>query len=428
MPARSEQASSRPRIVSAHLAGFPVVLGGLLCLMLVYTTCTVFIQSAWALQTFQLGIYLLVAAYLLINLRREKPAMARGAAPWLVYLIPAWGVLQIMTHTTTSTFHTREAVLRWGSLAGVFFLSQVVAQSAAARHKMLTIFLGFATTLAALCILQIFTSDGSVLWLFPTGYPDVYGTFPNANNFAQFIELALPIALSRVLHSGTKSWGYALCGGLLFASVVASASRAGTLLCAAELLVFLGIGVARLRNQKPALRSNPSGIILILVPVLALVLSLAVGWQHVVTRLEAKDPFTGRREFLISALDMAKHRPLTGFGLDTFPDVYPQFAIFDFPLFVNHAHNDWAEFAADGGIPFFLLILIPCAWAIPTAMRHPWGLGLIFVMLHACVDYPFPRPAVSGWLFYLLALLFMQKLSDTCNTSEDILTQNEETD
>jgi O-antigen ligase len=125
---------------------------------------------------------------------------------------------------------------------------------------------------------------------------------------------------------------------------------------------------------------------------------------------------------------MAKHRPLTGFGLDTFPDVYPQFAIFDFPLFVNHAHNDWAEFAADGGIPFFLLILIPCAWAIPTAMRHPWGLGLIFVMLHACVDYPFPRPAVSGWLFYLLALLFMQKLSDTCNTSEDILTQNEETD
>jgi O-antigen ligase len=101
-----------------------------------------------------------------------------------------------------------------------------------------------------------------------------------------------------------------------------------------------------------------------------------------------------------------------GFGLDTFPEVYQRFAIADLDVYANHAHNDWAEFAADGGIPFLLLVLIPFAAAIPTAIRHPWGIGLIAVMLHACVDYPFPRPAVSSWMFAMLALLYMSKATD----------------
>ena len=115
---------------------------------------------------------------------------------------------------------------------------------------------------------------------------------------------------------------------------------------------------------------------------------------------------------MLSAVDMAKHRPWMGYGLGTFTEVYQQHSIKDFPFYANHAHNDWAEFAADGGIPFLLLILIPCAAAVPTAIRHPWGLGIIAVMLNACVDYPFPRPAVSGWFFAMLALLYMTRTWD----------------
>ncbi|MGB8845689.1 MAG: hypothetical protein WCC73_08405, partial [Terracidiphilus sp.] len=105
-------------------------------------------------------------------------------------------------------------------------------------------------------------------------------------------------------------------------------------------------------------------------------------------------------------------RPLMGFGLDTFPEVYQRFAIADLDVYANHAHNDWAEFAADGGIPFMLLVFLPFAAAVPTAIRHPWGMGLIAVMLHACVDYPFPRPAVSGWMFAMLAVLYMAQAAD----------------
>ena len=137
-----------------------------------------------------------------------------------------------------------------------------------------------------------------------------------------------------------------------------------------------------------------------------------VGWQRIWERFQQNDPYKGRLEFTLSAIDMAKHRPLMGYGLGTFPEVYQQHAIKDFPFYVNHAHDDWAEFAADGGVPFLLLVFIPFAAAVPTAIRHPWGLGLVAVMLHACVDYPFPRPAVSGWMFAMLGLIYMARASD----------------
>jgi O-Antigen ligase len=390
----------------------PAVVGACLILLLVFSTATAFVQSAWSLQSFQIGIYAAVAAYLLVNIRSKNERMAGGPAPWLVYLIPVWGLVQIFAHTTASTFETRAEVLRWGSLAGVFFLSQVAAVTRAARHILLSAFLFFATAMAVLCIAQLFTSEGRVLWIFPTGYSTVFATFPNYDHYAQFVELALPIALWRALREGWKSWWYGLAGGILYASAIGSASRAGTALCTAELLAMLIIGLVRFRDPATGRPSRSTTAILVLLPVLAAAFTLVVGWERVWSRFQQHDPYAVRRELTISAVDMAKHRPLTGFGLGTFPEVYPRYAIKDFPFYANHANNDWAEFAADGGVPFLLLVLIPFAAAIPAAIRNPWGLGLVAIILHACVDFPFPRSAVSGWMFALLGFLYMARKPD----------------
>jgi hypothetical protein len=90
-----------------------------------------------------------------------------------------------------------------------------------ARRVFLDLFLGFATAEAVLCLTQIFTSNGRARWLFDSGYDDVF-------NYAQFVEPALPIALWRAFRDRN-----ALTGGTLYASVVASASRAGSALCTA---------------------------------------------------------------------------------------------------------------------------------------------------------------------------------------------------
>jgi O-antigen ligase len=389
-----------------------IATGATLILLLVFTTSTVFVQESWPIESFQIGVYALTAAYLLFGIRRDHENLAGGIAQWLVYLIPVWGVIQILAHTTASTIETREAVLRWGALAAVFFLTQAVAPSSAAREALLQAFMCFAAVMAVLCLTQLFTSQGRVLWMFPTEYPEVYATFPYHNNYAQFVEISLPIALWWALRDGWRSWGYGLIAGVLYASVIGSASRAGAILCTAELLAMLAIGLYLHKRQMPGRLLRSASATLIVVPLLAAIFTFVVGWQRIWQRFQETDPYFVRREFILSAVDMAKHRPLMGYGLGTFPEVYQQHAIKDFPFYANHAHNDWAEFAADGGVPFLLLVLVPFAAAIPTAIRHPWGLGLIAVMLHACVDYPFPRPAVSGWMFAMLALLYMARTSD----------------
>ena len=363
-------------------------------------------QAEWARQSFQIGVFLLLALYLLTRLRKEQEPFAGGASAFCILAIPFWGVLQIALHTTASVFETREAALKWGSLAGIFFLGQIAAPTRLARRRILSAFLLIATVLSILCLTQLFTSDGKVLWIFPTGYPDVYATFPSYNNYAQFVELALPIALWRAVKEGWRSWWYPLAGGILYASVIGCASRAGTFLCTLEVLAILIAGLLRLRDSETGELSRTHTAILVAIPVLAAAFTMAVGWERVWLRFQQNDPYLVRREFIVAAADMAKQKPFIGFGLGTFPEVYQRYAIRDFPVYANHAHNDWAEFAAEGGIPFALLILVPFVLAIPSAVRNPWGLGLIAVMLHACVDYPFPRPAVSGWIFLILALLY----------------------
>ena len=393
----------------------PAVVAVCLLLLLVFSTATVFVKDAWALQSFQIGVYALVAVYLVVGMGRGKEHIAAGWTPWLVYLIPIWGLVQILAHTTTSTVETRQAVLRWGALAGVFFLTQIVACTRAKRRDLLSAFLIFATAMAVLCLTQLFTSQGLVLWIFPTGYGDVYATFQSYNNYAQFVELALPIALWRALREGWRAWRYALAGGILYGSAIGSASRAGAALCTAELLAMIVIGLVKLRDPETGVPTRSTTAMLVLVPVLAATFTLAVGWERIYERFQQNDPYLVRKEFMLAAADMAAHRPFIGYGLGTFPEVYQRYAIKDFPFYANHTHNDWAEFAADGGFPFLALVLIPFAFAFPIAVKHPWGIGLIAISLHACVDFPFPYASVSGWIFLLLGLLYMTKSADGAN-------------
>jgi hypothetical protein len=193
-----------------------------------------------------------------------------------VYLIPLWGVVQLLAHTTASTVETREAVLRWGALSGVFFLSQTIAGTRAYRREFLSAFLVFATAMAVLCLTQLFTSEGRVLWIFPTGYDDVYATFPSYNNYAQFVEIALPIALWRAMSEGWRSWGYALAGGVLYSSVIGSASRAGAALCTLELLAMLVIGLVKLRDPETGLPTTSTTATLVLIPAIAAAFTFAV--------------------------------------------------------------------------------------------------------------------------------------------------------
>ena len=107
----------------------------------------------------------------------------------------------------------------------------------------------------------------------------------------------------------------------------------------------------------------------------------------------------------ISSVAMLRDRPWMGFGLGTYQSAYPAYTLFDIGLTVNHAHDDWLEWAADGGIPLFLLMAFVALWSARAAWRSPWAVGIVAVFLHSAVDYPLHKPAICAWLFVLLGAL-----------------------
>jgi O-antigen ligase len=101
-------------------------------------------------------------------------------------------------------------------------------------------------------------------------------------------------------------------------------------------------------------------------------------------------------------LKLIAERPWFGYGMGTWRAVYPRAATFDMALLANEAHNDWAQWTSDGGIPFSLLILALVIGVAKPATRSIWGLGVLSVMVHSCFDYPIREPALS-FLWFALA-------------------------
>ena len=111
-------------------------------------------------------------------------------------------------------------------------------------------------------------------------------------------------------------------------------------------------------------------------------------------------------DLVASSIAMVRDRPLTGFGLGTWPEAYPGFARFDDGTYVNQAHNDWLQWLAEGGLPFLALMLGIAGWSLGPAVRSLWGVGILSVWLHALIDYPMQqRPALAAFFFAMLGTL-----------------------
>lgn len=371
----------------------------------VFAACTLasltnFVRSAWAHHLFQAVTFLIALAWASSVLLQRK----KVAVPWTVWAafgLPAWGLLQLVAGWTIYPGATVASTLHWLSLAVVLLLVSQFAGDDDERRLFVNDFAVFGALMGGLCILQLFTSRGKVLWLIPTDFDDyVYATFPYYNNYAQFIELALPVALWRATREGRHSLAWGVAAAVMYGSVVASTSRAGSVLCTLEVAaVLLIVAVRDLGDWRKA------AVRIVALPLLASAVIMVVGWERLLVRFEQDDPFAHRREFALAGFEMIRSRPLTGFGLGTFPWAYPQYALIDTGRVVNAAHNDWIEYAADGGILFALCLFVPILWNWPAAVNRVWGIGLIAVLAHAWVDYPFPRPGVSAWIFAMLGAM-----------------------
>jgi O-antigen ligase len=387
-----ERTPPRTDLLSRFLQRFEVT--GLLVILCAFTLTT-WDGGEIASRIVCAILFLFTAAF--FGLRKRRTVYFPLPAICLLAMT-GYGILQTLFFPQKITASGWSGVLFWFAAACITLVSaqifRVTHESVFFRHA----FVIFGTALCVLDLLQQASQTRNYFWFIPSRYSAIFGPFAYWNNFAEFVELVLPITLWRGLGHRRPNVPYLLCGALQIGAVVASGSRAGAALVIIELLTVIGLAFAKHKNKA-----------LLIGGALAIALSVffvyAAGFETLIEKLQHNDLLAVRRNIDRSSLAMIQQRPLTGWGLDTYVPVYRMFALYDDGTFVNRAHNDWLQWAAEGGIFFALAMVIVLAWSIRPAIRSGWGIGLIAICIHALVDYPFARLGVCGWYFCLLGML-----------------------
>ena len=269
-------------------------------------------------------------------------------------------------------------------------------------------------------VLQVKAGDG---WYFykVTNLGLAVGTFANANHFASLLLIAVPtlgaLAVSRghaVRDARRRSIGLtlsAVAAAILLIGILLTRSAAflliGPSVLAATAMMAMRLSTTRVRQGFLGI----AGLVALAGAVLVFAGDRMPGWG-VNASVET------RQHYWATSLEAADDQIWTGWGFGTFQQAYRRF---EDPgkvdrFYVNHAHNDYAEIAVEGGVPALLLVGIFLLWWFGRA-RHAWTLPAATVeqkaaaiasaaiLLHSLFDFPLRTAAISGAFAVSLALL-----------------------
>jgi hypothetical protein len=369
------------------------LLAAALCLMLAWGVMSAWIEDPWAFYVLCALIFGMGGAWATTRMVVPKPV--RFTVPAILLgVVACWGGIQLASGSTVNRWETMNAGLLWTANLVVYFVALQLFAEKSRRERFLRWLLYGGVALAAEALLQLYTADRKVFWVFR--FLDqgkvVMGPVSYHNHYAAIVALVLPIAAHSAFRNVksllTRGWMV----GLLVGSVFASESRAGSALVLLELAVLLLFaGGAR----RPRVRLAMGAVLLLFVVAGGVV----AGWERLWVRLHESDHT--RIAASMTSLEMVRQRPIAGDGLGTWPTVYPMFAHFDDGLFMNQAHNDWLQWAVEGGWPLAAVFACLAAWTSVPAFRWGWGLGIPAVFLLCLVDFPLQKPVVCFLLFAL---------------------------
>jgi O-antigen ligase len=392
---RSKRSRTLSRWVSRTLRATGYQVAALAC----FATIIAWIPDRWVSGIFQAGVLLCALLAIQISLFSGR-RLEVSLTACLALSIACLGIVQIAASATVYPFATREAALGWLVLAALSFLARNASIWTHGRHIILNAMIATAAAAGVLALTGAVRPSQKVLWVFQTESPEVSGFFLSSNEYAQFVELALPAVLMRACWDPKRWILYSLLGALLVGTVIGHRSRMGSALVLIEVVAVLWLARKRRMVSGPRWRE-----VALTMAILCVTLAGAVGVDGLWQRLAKEDLTAGRDVIFGATLDLVKEHWAGGHGLGSFVYVYPAKATYALSGVVNHAHNDWLEAMTEGGIPAVILLLLLLGRLAFKSIRYPWALGLLAISVHAIVDFPLHRLSITAWMFIMAGLL-----------------------
>ena len=331
-------------------------------------------------------------------------------------------LLQIALRSSAYPHDTLSGALLFCAYALLCFLSsQVLLRSSQAR-TLAIVFTIYGSSLAAFALLYGVSANGKLYWIYqPSNGGWIYGPYVNHNHYAGLMELLVPIplilSLTRLAEDRTRI-AAGIAAAVMVGTIFLSGSRGGMLAIFVELAVLAVILLRQKRRVRIAIGSAAFAVVL--VSMLAW-----LGGKELTARIstisaESRTEISGGMRSSIDrdAFRMFRSRPVLGWGLGTFPVIYPQFRSFYTNFFVNEAHDDYLQMLAEMGLLgfgfmiWFLIVLYRKAlpkignWMsdVSSAVTLACTLGFTGILVHSFVDFNLQIPANAA-LFYVFCTI-----------------------
>ncbi|HMN20912.1 MAG TPA: O-antigen ligase family protein [Ottowia sp.] len=291
--------------------------------------------------------------------------------------------------------------------------------------RLMALLLGVGALQVVLAVAQFAGGRQSPLYFGLPGQGFV-GSFANRNHLADLLAMLLPVwfyAWLRLrrggdgeargrLHGAARPLLLLLGFGLLVV-LLSTQSRGGIL---ASLVVLLLAGGLQLRYQGAGLRRWQRWALVALFGVFVALALASIDLRGLASRLEQgrlQSDAEVRHTMAAATWQAAGALWPWGSGLGTFESVFPRYQPPATPVYVNHAHNDYAQMAMELGAPALLLVGLALALALrqlvllaralraerrlssELALRCLAGLGVLALLLHSWVEFNMHIPALA---------------------------------
>jgi O-antigen ligase/Flp pilus assembly protein TadD len=387
----------------------------LLFLLLLFGPLAYGLVETWSLTTAQLVIVSLVTIAALIRICKGELRFYRTPADIPIFFF----IISLLISYSISVYpYASRIVICKGLIAILLFYYIVNTQRSREKINRLLWVIVILGALYAVMGLTLIKGDILGFKIFSRARYHISLFYVNYNHFAGYLELVfcLALGLATANRGGKRVFLFGMTV-LIAAALLFTLSRGG-ILGAAGGLAFFVITLAFMHREKKGRLIFFSAIFF------GLIIIAWFGLDPVLDRLSTLEDISVAGEARIQlwqdTLPMIYDRPLFGWGPGTFSVAFPAYQTEGFrQLFVNYAHNDYLELAADTGLlglviflGGLLLLYISCLRKLAgrtgkgAAYRQHVGIGALAacfaLLIHSVTDCNLQIPA-NLFLFVIAA-------------------------